>query len=53
MIAWNGVEKWLKNQDLLPYDQVFQLSVHPRVPFGTDISNQVSEANIKVQKIPF
>ena len=53
MIAWNGVEKWLKNQDILPYHQVFDVDVHPRVPFGTDISKEVSEARIKVKKVKF
>ena len=53
MIAWNGVEKWLKNQDIHPYHQVFEVDVHPRVPFGTDISKEVSEARIKVKKVKF
>ena len=53
MIAWNGVEKWFKNQDIVPYHQVFQVGVHPRVPFGNDISDQVKEANIKVKTLDF
>ena len=53
MIAWNGVEKWFKNQDIVPYHQVFQVGVHPRVPFGSDISDQVKEENIKVKSLDF
>jgi hypothetical protein len=52
MIAWNGVEKWNHQKlDIIPWQKVFDLEIHPRVPFGQDISDQVASANIKCENI--
>ncbi len=51
MIAWNGVEKWNKRLDLVPWTQVFDIDAEPRCAFGTDITEDVLAANIKNQKI--
>ena len=55
MIAWNGVEKWCRNdpKDIIPWQKVFDVEVHPRVPFGRDISEEVAKANIKIPKLKF
>ena len=55
MIAWNGVEKWKRqnSKDWVPWQKVFEVPVNPRVPFGHDISAQVAKANIKLPKIKF
>ena len=55
MIAWNGVEKWRRNdpKDIVPWQKVFNVQVSPRVPFGKDISDEVTKAHIKIPKIKF
>lgn len=53
MIAWNGVEKWRKKQDIVPWDQVFQVEVSSRAPFGQDISTEVEACQIPNPKINF
>ena len=53
MIAWNGVEKWQKNKDVIPWNEVFDLDVHPKAPFGKDISQNVYDAQIANRKVKF
>ena len=53
MIAWNGVEKWRRKKDIVDWKDVFELQVHPRVPFGLDISEKVTAADLKPRKIKF
>ncbi|XP_059080350.1 tRNA N6-adenosine threonylcarbamoyltransferase, mitochondrial-like [Tigriopus californicus] len=51
MIAWNGLEKYRKTVDIIQPEQVMELDVSPRVSFGTDISEQVTNRNIKCKWI--
>ena len=53
MIAWNGVEKWRKNADLIPWNRVFDVDVQPRVPFGLNRIQDVIDAHIPNRKINF
>jgi N6-L-threonylcarbamoyladenine synthase len=53
MIAWNGVEKWRKNADLIPWNRVFDVDVQPRVPFGVNRIQDVIDAHIPNRKINF
>ena len=53
MIAWNGVEKWRKNADLIPWNRVFDVDVQPRVPFGQNRIQDVIDAHIPNRKINF
>ena len=53
MIAWNGVEKWRKNADLIPWNRVFDVDVQPRVPFGLNRIQDVMDAHIPNRKIKF
>ena len=50
MIAWNGLEKWRKNLDIVRPEDVFgpRMKIDPRASFGTDISEKVHQANIKM-----
>ncbi|XP_065223265.1 tRNA N6-adenosine threonylcarbamoyltransferase, mitochondrial [Planococcus citri] len=47
MIAWNGVEKYLNNIDLLPADKIDDIEAEPRCPLGEDLTELVVKANIK------
>ncbi len=53
MIAWNGLEKWRRQIDIVPPSEVFgsSLSIFPRAPFGTDISDTVTRQSIKCKWI--
>ena len=53
MIAWNGVEKWNNNADLIPWNRVFDVDVHPRVPFGLNMTQDVINAHIPHRRINF
>ncbi|KAI2810381.1 putative tRNA N6-adenosine threonylcarbamoyltransferase, mitochondrial [Blomia tropicalis] len=56
MIAWNGLLK-LKHEHLDPHlilrnqDQIQQLEFTSKAPLGCDISKQVTDANIKCERI--
>ena len=58
MIAWNGLERYraaqpgsgnlaLQSSAIYPPDRVFEITTASKVPFGTDISKEVTEAHIK------
>ena len=49
MIAWNGLEKWRRNLDIVRPDEIFgpKMDIEPRASFGEDISDKVREMNIK------
>ena len=48
MIAWNGLEKFRKNLDLVdPEDAILSVQVEPRCPMGRDISQAVWDRQIK------
>ena len=51
MIAWNGLEKYRSSTDIIPYQNVTNVTHYPREPFGIDISSDVSDANIKCKWI--
>lgn len=51
MIAWNGLEKHRISLDVLPYQNVKEVTSSPREPFGIDISSNVEEAYIKCKWI--
>ena len=55
MIAWNGVEKWKRSreEDIIPWQKVFDVDVYPKVPFGQDISSVIASQQLKAQKIKF
>ncbi|XP_035264843.1 probable tRNA N6-adenosine threonylcarbamoyltransferase, mitochondrial isoform X1 [Anguilla anguilla] len=46
MIAWNGVEKLRKGKGIVAHTA--NIRYEPKAPFGTDITGQVKEAEIKV-----
>ncbi|KAI1884870.1 hypothetical protein AGOR_G00214320 [Albula goreensis] len=46
MIAWNGVEKLREGRGIMSYND--EVRYEPKAPFGTDISVQVKEANIRL-----
>jgi len=53
MIAWNGLEKWRRQMDIVHPSQVFSpcMSISPRAPFGEDISDEIKSASIKCKWI--
>lgn len=53
MIAWNGLEKWRRHIDIVPPSEVFgpSMSIFPRAPFGTDISDILTRESIKCKWI--
>lgn len=62
MIAWNGLERYraaqpgsgnlaLQSSAIYPPDRVFEITTASKVPFGIDISKEVTEAHIKCKWI--
>jgi hypothetical protein len=47
MIAWNGLEKYRIQSEIIPYEKVIDVPISPREDFGTDISSEVEDAHIK------
>ena len=47
MIAWNGLEKYRISSDIISYENVLDIPISPREPFGTDISPDVEKDQIK------
>ncbi len=47
MIGWNGYEKWQRQKEIVPWQDVFDVDIHPRSPFGTDLCEEVNRAQIR------
>lgn len=52
MIAWNGLEKFRRGKEVVRPEDAKGIQLHPRAPFGVDISARVEEANIKCAWVP-
>jgi len=51
MIAWNGLEFWRLQRNIVKCEDVFSVQVHARSPLGEDISDSVKQANLKCKWI--
>ncbi|XP_023665721.1 tRNA N6-adenosine threonylcarbamoyltransferase, mitochondrial [Paramormyrops kingsleyae] len=49
MIAWNGIERLREEKGVLTHGQ--HVMYEPKAPFGTDITQQVKEAAIKLPQL--
>ncbi|XP_017893656.1 probable tRNA N6-adenosine threonylcarbamoyltransferase, mitochondrial [Ceratina calcarata] len=50
MIAWNGVEKWMANVDVIrDPNEIEKIQVEKRCPFGESWIERVQEANLKCE----
>lgn len=49
MIAWNGVERWLADQDRYLNSNIDDIEILTKQPIGIDWTNQLETANIKCQ----
>ena len=47
MIAWNGLEKYRIQSEIITYEKVMDVPIASRAEFGTDISSDVEDAHIK------
>lgn len=47
MIAWNGLEKWKRNQDIVT--NISTLDIQAQSPLGESLISQVKNANIKTK----
>ncbi|XP_050429865.1 tRNA N6-adenosine threonylcarbamoyltransferase, mitochondrial [Adelges cooleyi] len=47
MIAWNGIEKFSKHLDIFSHDNLDKIDILPKAPLGKDISQEVSDMNIR------
>ncbi|CAG7837783.1 unnamed protein product [Allacma fusca] len=51
MIAWNGVEKWRENIDVVPHTELDTVDIEAKSPFGTDLQDEIRNLNIKCKRI--
>jgi N6-L-threonylcarbamoyladenine synthase len=52
MIAWNGIEKWNAGIDIVPVEDLESIEAEPKVPFGTDVYEDIRKLDIKCKRIP-
>merc|ERR1711913_107595 len=55
MIAWNGVEKYRRGLQVVPWQQVMGVPVVTREQMGTSLTDKVERANIRCRyvKLPW
>jgi N6-L-threonylcarbamoyladenine synthase len=46
MIAWNGVERFVRNLDICPVDKIYELDFYAKCPLGESHIDKVKEKNI-------
>lgn len=46
MIAWNGVERWLENEEQYRRLDIDEVETHPKCALGVNVSRQVEHASI-------
>lgn len=46
MIAWNGIEKWISDEEHLKTTNIDSIITHPKCPLGNNIIGRVEEASI-------
>lgn len=46
MIAWNGIEKWISDEENLKATNIDSIITHPKCPLGNNIIDRIEEASI-------
>lgn len=47
MIAWNGMERWLEDEDIYRNVVLDEMMLEPKCPLGTSLVSEVANANLK------